>query len=223
MGNWIQLTAKDGHGFQAYEAPASGAAKGDVVVLQEIFGVNAHIRRVADDYASRGYHAVAPALFDRAERNVELGYDADAIARGRAPRQRIPVEAVLQDGQAAIDHAGRHGKVAVVGYCWGGSLAYLAATRLTGLACAVGYYGAMIAQHKDERTRVPTILHFGERDASIPMSDVEAVRQAHPDMSIFTYPAGHGFNCDERKDYDAEQARLALERTLRFMESKLTS
>ena len=194
MGDWVELTAKDGHKFKAYEAQPSGHSKGAVVVLQEIFGVNGHIRRVADDYAGRGYHAVAPALFDRVARDVELGYDPDSIAKGRDLRQRIALETVLDDIQAAIDHAGESGKVAVVGYCWGGSLAFLAATRLDGLACAVGYYGAMIAQHKDERTRVPTILHFGERDSSIPMSDVEAVRGAHPDMSIFTYPAGHGFN-----------------------------
>lgn len=220
MGDWVTLTAKDGHSFKAYEAPASGETKGAVVVLQEIFGVNGHIRRVADDYAKRGYYALAPALFDRAKPDVELGYESDSIAKGRALRQGIALDAVLMDVQAAIDRAG-HGKVSVVGYCWGGSLAFLAATRLHGLACAVGYYGGMIAQHKDETTRVPTILHFGETDSSIPMSDVEAVRQAHPDMSIFTYPAGHGFNCDERQSYAPKQAELALERTLRFFEQEL--
>jgi carboxymethylenebutenolidase len=222
MGDWIELTAKDGHKLKAYEAPPSGQGKGAVVLLQEIFGVNGHIRGVADNYASRGYHAVAPGLFDRVARDIELGYDPGSVAKGRDLRQRIALEAVLDDVQAAINRAGENGKVAVIGYCWGGSLAFLAATRLDGLACAVGYYGAMIAQHKDERTRVPTILHFGERDSSIPMSDVEAVQRAHPDMSIFTYPAGHGFNCDARKDYDAQQADLALQRTLRFIEEKLT-
>ena len=221
MGSTITLTAKDGHKLQAYKAEPQGRVRGAIVNIQEIFGVNGHMRRDSDKFAAKGYVVIAPALFDRLNPGIELGYDADAIAKGRDLRQQVKLEDTLLDLQAAIDEAGKHGKVAVVGYCWGGSLAYLAATRLKGLACAVGYYGGMIAQHAKEKTKVPTILHFGETDQSIPMSDVEIVKKAHPDMSIFVYPAGHGFNCDERGSYDKKSAELALERTLRFIEEKV--
>jgi carboxymethylenebutenolidase len=221
MGSTITLTAKDGHKLQAYKAEPQGRVRGAIVNIQEIFGVNGHMRRDSDKFAAKGYVVIAPALFDRLKPGIELGYDADAIAKGRDLRQQVKLEDTLLDLQAAIDEAGKHGKVAVVGYCWGGSLAYLAATRLKGLACAVGYYGGMIAQHAKEKTKVATILHFGETDQSIPMSDVEIVKKAHPDMSIFIYPAGHGFNCDERGSYDKKSAELALERTLRFIEEKI--
>jgi carboxymethylenebutenolidase len=221
MGKMIALTAKDGHKLGAYVAEAQGKARGAIVVLQEIFGANHHIRSVADRFAAEGYHAVAPALFDRLRPGIELGYGPDDIAKGRDLRAQIKLDDTLQDVQAAVDEAGKHGKVAVVGYCWGGSLAYLAATRLEGLACAIGYYGGMIAEHRNEMVRVPTILHFGETDASIPMSDVEKIRQAHPDMSIFVYPAGHGFSCDERGSFEPNSHELALERTLKFMAEKV--
>jgi carboxymethylenebutenolidase len=221
MGTMIDLAAKDGHRFKAYRADPAGRARGALVVIQEIFGVNSHIRAVADDFAARGYAALAPALFDRVRPGIELGYGPEDIPQGREARSKIPLEKTLADVQATIDAAGKFGKVGVVGYCWGGSLAYLAATRLDGLACAVGYYGGMIPDHAEETTRVPVILHFGEKDHSIPMSGVEKVRAAHPDMSIFTYKAGHGFNCDQRKDYDPESAKLALDRTLEFFAKKL--
>jgi carboxymethylenebutenolidase len=221
MGRTIELAAADGHKLASYVAEPQGEAKGAVVVIQEIFGVNHHIRSVADGYAAAGYRAVAPALFDRLRPGIELGYGPEDIAKGRDLRAEIPLEATLQDLQAAIDEAAKHGKVAVVGYCWGGSLAYLAATRLERVGCAIGYYGGMIAQHKDEMAKAPTILHFGETDQSIPMADVETVRKAHPDMSIFVYPAGHGFNCDERGSYDAASAKLARERTLAFIAEKV--
>jgi carboxymethylenebutenolidase len=221
MGKTIELTAKDGQRLAAYVAEPQGKPKAAVVVLQEIFGVNGHIRKVTDGYAAQGYYAVAPALFDRVRPGIELGYGPDDIAKGRDVRQQVPLDKTLLDVQAAIDAAGKHGKVAVVGYCWGGSLAYLAATRLNGVTCASGYYGGMIAEHKDEMVKAPTILHFGETDQSIPMSDVEKVIKAHPDMSIFLYKAGHGFNCDERGSFDAGSAKLALERTLKFFKEKL--
>jgi carboxymethylenebutenolidase len=223
MGTMIRLRAADGFELGAYESRPAVVPRGAVVLLQEIFGVNRHIRRVADDYAARGYHVVAPALFDRVQPGIELGYDEAGISGGRETRGKVPLDETLLDVQAAIDAAALHGKVAVIGYCWGGSLAFLAATRLERLACAVGYYGGMIAAHASERTRVPTILHFGEKDASIPLADVETVRKAHPDMSIFLYPAAHGFDCDERGSYDRASAELALERTLRFIEEKLAS
>lgn len=221
MGKMIELAAKDGHKLGAYVAGPAGKPRGAVVVLQEIFGVNRHIRAVADRFAGEGYHAVAPALFDRLQEGIELGYGPDDIAEGRDLRAKIGLEDTLLDVQAAIDEARRHGEVAVVGYCWGGSLAYLAATRLEGLACAVGYYGGMIAEHRNEMVRVPTILHFGDSDASIPMSDVEKIRAAHPDMSIFVYSAGHGFSCDERASFEPKSHQLALERTLKFIAEKV--
>jgi carboxymethylenebutenolidase len=223
MGSTIELVARDGHRLSAYQAlPAGGGTpKGGVVVIQEIFGVNGHIRRVADGFAAQGYAAVAPALFDRLRPGIELGYDPGSVAEGRELRSQLGWDGPLADVQAAIEAAAAYGKVGVVGYCWGGSLAFLSATRLTGLACAVGYYGGQIAPYAGERTRVPVILHFGEKDQAIPMSDVDRIRAAHPDMSIFTYPADHGFNCDERGSYDAASAALALERTLLFLDAKL--
>lgn len=217
MGKTIELTAADGHKFAAYRADPEGKPRGALVVVQEIFGVNGHMRRVTDGFAAQGYLAISPALFDRTKRGVELGYDANAIAAGRDLRGAVGDDGPLLDVQATIDEAAKAGTVAVIGYCWGGSLAYLSATRLQGLAAAVGYYGGAIAAHSGEKTRVPVMLHFGETDQSIPMSDVEKVRAAHPEIALHVYPAGHGFNCDERGSYDAESARIALDRTLGFL------
>ena len=186
------------------------------MVIQEIFGVNHHIRNVADNFAKQGYVAIAPALFDRTERNVELGYDPPGIEAGRNTMLKVPLEGTLADLQATIDAAKSAGKVGVVGYCWGGSLSFLAATRLQGISAASGYYGSMVARNAEERPMVPTILHFGEKDQGIPMTDVEKVKQTRPEVPVYVYPAGHGFNCDERGSYDAASAKLALDRTLEF-------
>jgi carboxymethylenebutenolidase len=223
MAQTITLTAKDGHTLAAHRADPASKPKGALVVLQEIFGVNSHIRRITDGFAAEGYVALAPALFDRAERGVELGYDLASIAIGRKIRVQVPLEGTLADLQAAIDQVKPFGKVGVVGYCWGGSLAFLAATRLQGVAAAVGYYGGMIAAHAEERPKVPVLLHFGETDQSIPMSDVEKVQKARPDVPIHVYKAGHGFNCDERGSYDAASAKLALARTLAFFAETLAA
>jgi carboxymethylenebutenolidase len=221
MAQTIKLTAKDGHQLSAYRADPPGKPKGALVVLQEIFGVNNHIRRVTDDFAAQGYVALAPALFDRVEKGVELGYDLASIAIGRKIRAEVPLEGSLADVQTAIDEVKPVGKVGVVGYCWGGSLAFLAATRLQGVAAAVGYYGGMIAAYAEERPKVPVLLHFGETDQSIPMSDVEKVRKTRPDVPIHVYKAGHGFSCDERGSYDAASTQLALDRTLKFFAQNL--
>lgn len=221
MGQTITLAAKDGHKLQAYRADPAGKPRGAIVVVQEIFGVNHHMRRVTDDFAAQGYLAVSPALFDRVEKGIDLGYDPKSIEAGREIRAKVPLDGTLADLQAAIDYAKPFGKVGVVGYCWGGGLAFLSATRLDGVAAAVGYYGGLVAAHAQEKPRVPVMLHFGETDQSIPMSDVEKVKKARPDVTIYVYKAGHGFSCDERGSYHEPSARLARQRTLGFFTALL--
>jgi len=210
-----ELTAADGHRLQAYEAAPAGAARGGVVVVQEIFGVNDHIRRVADGYAADGYHVIAPALFDRVRPGIELGYaDAD-IAEGRKIRGQLSFEQALADVEAARKALG-DGKTGIVGYCWGGTVTWLAAARIAGFAAAASYYGGGIGQFAAEHPRCPTQCHFGEKDHAIPHTEVAAVRDANPGVEVYTYPAGHGFNCDARASFDAAAAKLARERTLAF-------
>ena len=221
MGKTLQLTAADGFKLAGYRADPAGRPKAGLVVIQEIFGVNHHIRDVADRFAALGYAALAPALFDRAERGIDIGYDAAAIERGRNLRAAISLDDTLKDMAAAIGNLRTTGKVAVIGYCWGGSLAFLAATRLSGLACAVGYYGGMIAAHAEEKPKVPVLLHFGEKDSGIPMTDVRKVMAARPETKVYIYPAGHGFSCDERASFDRPSHELALERSLAFMDKHL--
>jgi carboxymethylenebutenolidase len=211
----LTLTAADGHQFSAYRADPDGAARGGIVVIQEIFGVNGHIRGVADRFAAAGYAALAPALFDRLARGTELGYDEAGITRGRELRAELGWDDPLKDVAAAVAALADAGKVGAVGYCWGGSVAWLSATRLA-VAGAVSYYGGQIIEFKDEPPRAPALMHFGDKDAGIPMTDVEAIRAAQPAVPIHVYPAGHGFNCDQRADFHKESADLALERTLAF-------
>lgn len=218
MGTVETLQAEDGFTFSAYRAKVTGAKKrGAVVVLQEIFGVNHHIRNVTDRFAALGYESIAPALFDRAQRDVDLGYDRQGVEVGRDLRGRLDLADTLSDVAAAITAVAHAGPVAVIGYCWGGSLAFFSATRLTGLACAVGYYGGMIATHTDEKPKVPVLLHFGEKDEGIPLTDVEKIRQKRRDVEIYTYPADHGFSCDERGSYHQASHEKALERTVAFL------
>ncbi len=213
MGETIELRAEDGHRLGAYRADPEGTARGGLVVLQEIFGVNGHIRDVADGFAAEGYAALAPALFDRVERGVELRYDAEGVEKGRALRAALDWDDVMRDVAAAVEALRPAGRVGVVGYCWGGSLAWLSACRLD-IAAAVGYYGGQILPYVDETPRCPVILHFGEKDSTIPLEDVDRIRAAHPEVPVHLYPAGHGFNCDRRGDYHAESAALARTRTL---------
>lgn len=212
---WIALTAADGHRFDAYRAAPRGTARGALVVLPEIFGINPHIRRVCDGFAAAGYATLAPALFDRTERKVELGYDDAGRTRGIALMTSMDTEKTLLDVQAALAELG---DAAVVGYCWGGSLAWLAAARLP-VRAAVGYYGGQIGKTLDLVPKAPTLLHFGEKDQNIPLSVAEGVRQRHPAVIVHTYPAGHGFNCDERASFDADSAALALRRTLGLLDA----
>lgn len=215
MGQKITLTASDGFVLDAYRADPAGKPKGGLVVIQEIFGVNSHMRGVADGFAADGYAVVAPALFDRAERGVELGYTPADIEQGREMRAKIGWDAPLLDIAAANQALDGVGKIGVVGYCWGGSVTWLTATRLD-VAAAVCYYGGQIGDYRDEAASCPVMMHFGETDAGIPLANVEAVRAARPETEIHLYPAGHGFNCEQRADYHPESAALARERTLAF-------
>ena len=223
MGQTIGLKAGDGFALGGYRADPAGKPKGGLVVIQEIFGVNHHIRNICDRFAADGYAALAPAMFDRAKANVELGYDKPAMEEGVKLRAAIKLEESLKDVQAAIDALAPVGKIGVVGYCWGGSLAFLAATRLERLSCAVGYYGGMIAAHRDEAPKVPTILHFGEQDQGIPIADVEKIKAARPEVKVYTYPAGHGFSCDERAAFEPKSHEVALNLTLAFFRENLES
>lgn len=215
MGETITLTAADGFVLDAYRADPPGPPRGGLVVLQEIFGVNPHIRSVADGYAEQGYCVIAPALFDRARRGVELAYDQPGMGQGSGLARSIQPQDTLKDVAAAVDALKAVGRIGVVGYCWGGTLAFAAALDLP-VAAAVGYYGGGIATMLDRTPAVPTMLHFGERDDHIPMSDVEKIQAAEPTVQVFTYAAGHGFNCDARGSYDKASAMLALDRTLPF-------
>lgn len=222
MGQMLKLTAADGFILDAYRADPTGTPKGAIVVIQEIFGVNSHIRNVADGYADVGYVAIAPAIFDRSEPGIELGYDQPGIDAGLKARGAIPIEDTLADLQAAVDAVKGIGKVGIVGYCWGGTLAFLAASKLTGLSAAVGYYGGQIAgSFLDDAPKIPTILHFGETDHGIPLTDVQKIIDRYPDLPVHIYPAGHGFNCDQRASYNKNSAELALTRTLEFFRNNL--
>lgn len=223
MGDWIKLEASDGHRFDAYRAEPNGKPKGSVVVIQEIFGVNEHVRDVTETYARHGYLAIAPAVYDRIEPGLECGYTPEDIAKGREWRAKCDLGKVLLDVGAAVDAASAAGKVGMVGYCWGGSITYLAACRLGGrLSAGSGYYGGQIMPHIDEKVVAPLILHFGELDKSIPLENVEAIRKAHPEVQVYVYEgAGHGFNCDHRGDYHAAHAETALRRTLEHFEQHL--
>jgi carboxymethylenebutenolidase len=215
----MKITAKDGHEFSTYRAEPRSAPRGGLLVIQEFFGVNGHIRRICDQYAEDGYLALAPAIFDRVERDVELAYDEAGMNKGRELRAKLDLSKCMLDIQATIDAATTAGKVAALGYCWGGSLAYIAAARLTGLTCAIGYYGAQIAAHVDETPRVPVMLHYAEKDEYLPQSDIEKVRSAHPAIIIYQYPGTeHGFNCDDRCFYEPKSAAVARERTLAFLQ-----
>ena len=222
MGSAVNLTAGDSHSFQAYLAEPSGAPRFGLVVIQEIFGVNAHVRGLVDGFARDGIFAIAPALFDRIERGVDLGYDADGVGRGRELRGKLGWDGPLLDIAAATRIARIAGKVGAVGYCWGGSLAWLSAARLADTVdAAVGYYGGQIHDFRTETPRVPVLLHFGMMDPLIPPEHVAAIRAAQPHVPVYDYPAGHGFSCEARADYRPESADLARTRTLQFLGDNL--
>jgi len=222
VGQDIKLTASDHVQLGAYRADPAGAPKGAVVVIQEIFGVNHHIRSVCDRLATEGYVAIAPAIFDRIEPNFTSGYSPDEVAVARKFVANPDWAAMLRDTQAAIDAVKNVGPVGIIGFCLGGSVAYAAATRLSGLSAAIGYYGGAIARFADDKPKVPTQLHFGENDTGIPLSDVQTIKAKRGEVEIFTYPgAQHGFHCEERASYDKKSADIAWPRSMAFFAKNL--
>ncbi len=222
MSHMLELTAADGFVFPAYVAEPAQNPKGGLVLLQEIFGVNSHIRAVADGFAAAGYRVVAPATFHRVKAGVELGYTEADMGEGfgyKTAVEALPAPGVMQDIQAAIGEAANGGRVGIVGYCWGGLLTWRAACTLKGLSAAVPYYGGGMTVGEDavRRPQVPVLAHFGEQDHWIALDSVEAFRQAQPSVAVQVYPANHGFNCDQRGSYNQAASALALQRTLAFL------
>ena len=221
MGKTIQLKASDGHEFDAYVAEPAGKPRGLIVVAPEIFGANRHIRSVADGFAADGYLAIAPAFFDRVQRKYETGYTQPDIAAGVEIMKKINLDDALKEVAAALEYGKSAGKAGIVGYCWGGVIAWVAASRLSGITCSVPYYGGAVPSLIDEKPKCPVMFQWGETDASIPLEKAKAVEAGHPECIHHFYPGGHGFNCDERGSYHGESAKLARERTLEFFAKHL--
>ncbi len=222
MNHFVNLTTMDGFVFPAYVAKPTGPARGGVVLMQEIFGLNSHIRATADAYATQGYLVVAPATFHRVQADVDMGYTPDDIASGvklKAAVEGLPTPGVMPDIAAAIAYAAQAGKVGIVGYCWGGLLAWRAACQLPGISVAVPYYGGGMTTPAEvaRQPQCPVMCHFGEFDHAIPVETARAFAQAHPEVTVHIYAAKHGFNCDHREAYDPSAAALARERTLAFL------
>jgi carboxymethylenebutenolidase len=219
LGKHFSLTASDSFQLGAYRADPAGSPKGGMVVIQEIFGVNQHIRAVCDNFAKEGYVAVAPALFDRTQRNYESGYTPPEIEKSRAFVAKPDWDAMMRDTDAALKELKGVGPVGIIGFCMGGTIAFLGATRLSGLSASVCYYGGRIVAFADEKPKCPTQMHFGEKDQSIPMTDVETIKQKRGgDCEIYVYKdAGHGFHCDERGSFHKDSRDLAWQRTIEFL------
>ena len=221
MGQMIELTSSDGFKLGAYRAEPAGKPRGGLVLVQEVFGVNNHIKKTADGYAADGYLVVAPSFFDRAQRALDLGYTQADIETGRAASQKLAWDDTVRDAQAAYDLVKSAGKSAVIGYCWGGTLAWLSASRISGLACAICYYGGAIPNMMNEQPQCPVLFHWGEKDHAISLEAVRKIEAAHPSALSHVYPAGHGFNCEERGSYEPGSAKLARERTLELLRKRV--
>lgn len=218
MGNQIELTATDGHRFSGYLSEPAHAPRGGIVVIQEIFGVTRHIRAVADQYAAAGYLAIAPALFDRQKRDVDVPYTDFQTAIGLMQAARI--DDAMLDIEAALARVAGAGKTGIVGFCWGGLLTFIAAARLNA-AAAVAYYGGGISQHLSEKPRVPVMFHFGDKDAHIPLTAVDQIKAAYPEGLYHIYAADHGFNCTDRPSFEPASAALAFERSIEFFKKNV--
>ena len=222
QSTWVELKASDGATISAYHLAPRSKRRGGLVVVQEIFGVNSHIRGVAERYAALGFEVLAPSFFDRIEPRVELGYDEAGFQRGRALVTQLGFDKPLLDIAAAAQKLSvSKSRVGLVGYCWGGTVAFLAAARVPTLSASVGYYGSTIPRFVTEAAKVPLLLHFGEQDKSLPMAEVDKIREQRPEAEVNVYQAGHGFNCEQRPSYDEPSAKLALERTLSFFDKHL--
>lgn len=222
MTGFIEITSSDGHRFGCWEAQATGKPRGAVVVLQEIFGVNHHIQSLCERLASAGYDAYAPALFDRLQRGFTSGYSKQEVAEALKLLRLVDWTAMVADTLATVEHARqRGGPVAVMGFCLGASVGYLAAQSAPGIAAVVGYYGGQIAQHLDKAPQSPTLLHYGDADHTIPMADVERIRAGRPECELHVYAAGHGFSCDERPSFEPASAALAWERSMQWLKTHM--
>lgn len=221
MGESIKLKTSDGHEAGAYRAQPNGTPRGAVIVIQEIFGVNAHIRAVADMYAAEGYLAIAPAIFDRAEKDVDIGYTQPDMQKGMALRGKLTWDGVMADCAAAVDAVKSAGRIGIVGYCYGGGVTWLASAKLP-IHAAVGYYGGPWGElSKTYAPKTPMLMHFGEKDTGVPIALATEIKEKYPMCAVHTYNAGHGFNCDQRGSYDAYSAALARKRTLGFFEATI--
>ena len=218
MGESIKATASDGHEFDIYLAQSKGSPRGGVVLIQEIFGVNNHIKNVAEKFSSNGYLVGAPSLFDRVQRDIQLGYSTEDIRRGRELKDNLSNESPLMDITATLNIVRSAGHVAVVGYCWGGTLAWLSACQVDGFNAAISYYGGGIGKLLSIQPKCPTIFHFGEQDHAIPAEEINSLRQAHPECPIYLYPAGRGFNCEQRDSFNSTSSAIAFERTIQHLD-----
>lgn len=213
---WVELKASDGHRLAAFRVRPEGKPRGAIVVVEEIFGVNRHIRAVASRYAGLGYLTVAPSLFDRSERGVELRYNDEGFRRGRELAGATTPEGLAADMTAAVRSVASVGRVGVVGYCFGGAVVWAAAANIEGLSCAVSYYGSRILSLRDLKPKIPVMMHVGEEDESFPIEQVREIAEAHDNVTLHEYEAGHGFNCDHREHFAPQSAAIALSRTLAF-------
>ena len=223
MGRSVSLTAKDSHILEAYTAEPTGPVKGGLVIIQEIFGVNSHVRHLVDEFAAKGYETIAPALFDRVEKGIELGYDENGFTKGRDARGKLTDEMILNDVDAAAKAVSGAGKVGLIGYCFGGYVAWISGCNLDSLACSVSCYGGGVAARAaNDKPKMPMQLHFGDKDHAIPMGDVQKIRDAHPDLPSFVYDdAAHGFCCEERDVHNPGARERCHNRALEFFAQNL--
>ena len=220
MNEILEISAKDNHQFSAYISQPLEKPKAGIVIIQEIFGVNAHIKEVTDLYASKGYLCIAPSLFDRIEKNVTLNYDETGVIKGRNLKELCDKNA-LKDIEASITVVSTAGKVGVIGYCWGGSLSWRIGCQASNLSASVCYYGGDIPKLKNLKPNCNVLTHFGEFDKGIPIKDVKIFEKKRPEVLTYTYPADHGFNCDHRSQFNKKCADIAHDRTLKFLERNL--
>lgn len=218
MDESIRATASDGHEFDIYLAQSKGSPRGGIVLIQEIFGVNNHIKSVAEKFASSGYLVGAPSLFDRVKPDIQLGHNIEDVTRGKELIEILGNERPLIDIEATLSIVRSAGNVAVVGYCWGGTLAWLSACQVDGFNAAVSYYGGGIGELTSMQPECPSIFHFGEQDHGIPITEINSLKQAHPECPIYIYPAGHGFNCEQRDSFHLTSSKIAFERTIQHID-----